>query len=223
VTLEAQSATDNQYTNAQNVSATKIDCSQILSFFKENKLWERGSGNYAVDHYELFDIKNMPQLSGMTCTAAACISALAYRNNATINYNEIKNATGFWSIVPNFKNNHGADGFYACDVYEFIGFNDPQNLLDVLVNVGPFIIADKNIDKAIFITGMSYQKSPEKIYVKIYDPQPKGAGLDYKPRSSNKGAIYDWTYEEFLSSWVFKDTANKIIGVPVAPQVNVGQ
>lgn len=162
-----------------------------------------------------YTLELVPQLSEMSCWAAAAAMIVGWRDAVCINPEEIVEGIGYWGQFF-YENGLPPDNESMFD-YWGLTLLYPQSYtvegFAQILNNGPLWVAtDLNGGgHAVVIAGMKGDGTAEGTMLTIYDPWEKGMLLY---RSSNTGAIYQQTYEEFIETQEL--LANREIDIPNA-------
>lgn len=162
---------------------------------------ETDMSTYPID-IEYTGVELVPQLTNLSCWAAAISMIIGWVDEVSINPEEIARQIGYWKQY-NFQGLAAGD-FKALEEWGFelaapMSYT-AEGLADLL-KTGPLWVATeedlgKNKDQAHVrvIVAMIGDGSPENTLLTIYDPWEKGMK---KFRLPNNGSIYQETFTEF--------------------------
>lgn len=157
-----------------------------------------------------YNVQIIPQPTGMSCWAAGLAMLVAWRDGCQVVHNEIKNGIGYWKqyvayLNEDFNLNVGLSPDEATPLLKWgLQLESPQSytvegFANLLGNYGPLWVASAEGESATphirVIAGMRGDGTPDGTLLTVYDPWEKGMS---RFKSSNKGAIYEETYQQFL-------------------------
>jgi N-acetyl-anhydromuramyl-L-alanine amidase AmpD len=167
------------------------------------------------------DVQLVPQPTGMSCWAAAASMVVGWRDQMSINPEEIARGAGQWAAYQNGLD--PADVPSLANAWGLV-IEPPQCYLlegfaSLLANKGPLWVAAAVPGlHAIVVTGLYGDGTPDGTYVRIKDPWGRAPGsvpgkpAPYNP-SPGQGSQYELTYTQFAQE--FETAPMNVPGVDI--------
>ncbi|MGA1841146.1 MAG: papain-like cysteine protease family protein, partial [bacterium] len=154
------------------------------------------------------EVELVPQMTGMSCWAAAASMVVGWRDRICIDPSDIAKGSGHWaaykqglnpSDIPSLANAWGLQ-LEQPQCYTMEGL---KNLLETC---GPlWVAASVPSLHAIVVTGMYGDGTYDGTYIRINDPWGRASGTPGKPGTYNptpgKGSQYSLTFRQFSSEY----------------------
>jgi hypothetical protein len=141
---------------------------------------------HAQSREEQFDIwlevPLVPQLTGMSCWAAAAAMIIGWRDCLDIDPEEVARASGRWADYRDGMHPHDIDSFArAWGLYvEPCGSLTVARLRELLERNGPLWVGEASAGlHVIAIAGLYGDGTPDGTFVRVLDPWPEGRGERY--------------------------------------------
>lgn len=153
-------------------------------------------------------VELVPQLTDMSCWAAAAAMVVGWRDQISIDPSEIANGTGYWAAYHEGLN--PADVSELRDTFNLVS-QGPQSyavdgFLEVLESSGPLWIAASTPGAhVVVVTGMYGDGTADGTFVRINDPwgrptSPTSPPGQYNP-TPGAGSRYELSYREFMAEY----------------------
>ncbi len=144
-----------------------------------------------------YNVQLVPQLTGMSCWAAAFAMIVGWRDQMSIDYTEIVRGQGYWQQYQRGLNIEDANAHQiwgltpeAPQSYTVEGF------ADLLRSYGPLWVASAEPSGHVrVVTGMQGDGTPDGTTLYINDPWEQGM-TSFRP--SNQGSQITETYSQFV-------------------------
>jgi ABC-type bacteriocin/lantibiotic exporter with double-glycine peptidase domain len=145
-----------------------------------------------------YEVELVPQLTGMSCWAAAAAMLVGFRDKVSINPSEIAKGIGYWQ---QYYNGLAPDDSTMFSYWGLIADSPKcytiEGLRILLEDTGPLWVAtQEGAPHARVITGMSGDGTYDGTYVWINDPWEIGMN---QFRENNIGSSYVETFSEFMN------------------------
>ena len=128
------------------------------------------------------EVPLVPQLTGMSCWAAAAAMIIGWRDCIDIDPEEVARASGRWSDYRDGMHPHDIDSFArAWGLHiEPAGSLTVARLRELLERHGPLWVGEASAGlHVIVIAGAHGDGTPEGTFVRVLDPWPEGRGERY--------------------------------------------
>ncbi|TCP23622.1 papain like cysteine protease AvrRpt2 [Tenacibaculum skagerrakense] len=146
-----------------------------------------------------YPIQLVPQTSGMSCWAASAAMIVGWREQISIDPQDIARGVNGWESY--YNNGLPPDNTEMFSVWG-LQYDYPQSYtvegFASLLQGGPLWVATnlQNGAHVVVVAGIRGDGTPDGTILKVYDPLEQGMT---NFRSSNRGSVYEMTYQEFVN------------------------
>ncbi|MFY7672031.1 M12 family metallopeptidase [Tenacibaculum sp. MEBiC06402] len=146
-----------------------------------------------------YPIQLVPQTSGMSCWAASAAMIVGWREQISIDPQDIARGVNGWESY--YNNGLPADNTEMFSVWG-LQYEYPQSYTVAgfasLLEAGPLWVATdlQNGAHVVVVAGIQGDGTPDGTILKVYDPWEQGM-TSFRP--SNRGSVYEMTYQEFVN------------------------
>jgi hypothetical protein len=157
-----------------------------------------------------YSVQLVPQLTEVSCWAAAAAMLAGWRDEVSINPAEIAGRIGYWSQYHENGysiNDEKVFRYWGLTYYRMIP--EIKNLIELIAENGPlFIVTSEdpnqpNMVHARVVSQISGDGTPSGTILTIYDPWPV-----------SKGSVYEETFEQFIAK--YNTVSSRSTGILIA-------